>query len=99
MEWFNAFLENWVLDAAQHWLVSSCLGFAAFWLTLTIFSAPLYTMSSLRRLPTSRAVIYGILACSLLLGISLALASHAWLDGFVSWWSTPLGPPLGGFSG
>jgi hypothetical protein len=100
MEWFNAFWENWILDAAGHFLLASALGFAACWLTQIMLYVPLSIISNLRRSPISRVVTCGMLVCSLLLGIAFALISHAWLDGFVSWWQTPLSPPLdiGGIS-
>jgi hypothetical protein len=94
MEWLNAFLHNWVLDAAHHWLLASSLGFVASWWMLTTFYAPLSMVYGLLRLPVSRAAIYGILICCLLAGLSLALLSHSWLDGFATWYRTPLGPPL-----
>lgn len=101
MEWINAFIHNWVLDAAGHLVLAWSLGFAASWLMLTIFYAPLSMVYAYRRLPMPRAAIFGILALCLLAGISLALLSHAYLDGFSLWYSAPLGPPLdyGGSNG
>lgn len=85
---------DWVVDASMHFWLASLLGLLAYWLTLTIFFAPCFILEHLTGKPTPRAVIYGMLILSLLLGILLAFMSHAWLDGFVSWWQTPLGPPL-----
>jgi len=87
---------DWVADGSQHFLLASLAGLLAFWWTLTIFSAPLFILERLTGRLTPQVVIYGILALSLLLAISLAFISHAWLDGFAAWWVTPLGLPLGG---
>jgi hypothetical protein len=94
MAWIDAFMHNWVLDAAGHFLLASVLGLLAFWLTQIIFYVPLSMMYQLLRFPMPRAAIYGILALCLLLGMCFALISHAWLDGFAIWYITPSGPAL-----
>lgn len=94
MEWLEAFFENWVLDAARHWLLAFGLGVLVSWWMLTMLHALLSILSHLLRLPISRVAIYGILILCLAACVVVAWYSHAALDGFVTWWHTPLGPPL-----
>ena len=89
---------DWIADGSQHFLLASLAGLLAFWWTLITFSAPCFILERLTGKLTRRGVIYGMIILSLLLGISLAFISHAWLDGFASWYQTPLGPPLEGNS-
>jgi hypothetical protein len=94
MAWVDAFIHKWVLDAVGHFLLASFLGLLAFWWTQIILYVPLSMVCNLRRSIPSRAAICGILALCLLLGICFAFISHAWLDGFATWYITPQGPPL-----
>jgi CHASE2 domain-containing sensor protein len=93
LQWLTFILDT-LADEQKHFLLSSvmgCLGFAWTWITLF---ASFYGVACLTRRPTSTAVAYGILICSLLVGVSFALAAHWGLDYWQQLYTTPLNPPL-----
>lgn len=93
MIWTN-FLLDYLADGSKHFLLAVFLGWLAFsWMWTTLFAGLSGVVFLTQRKP-STAVVYGILTCCLLAGLSAALASHWALDYYTSWYFAPLGPPL-----
>lgn len=92
-QWID-FLINALTDESYHFWLALASGLLGCWLTLTMFSAPFWILEGLTRRHIPTAVACGILICSLLAGVSFALASHWGLDYLSTWLNAPLGPPL-----
>ncbi len=90
MEWLD-FIILVVTDESKHFLFSAAWGSVGFLLTWTILSVLYFILGLPKKLPVA---VYGILICSLLVGLSFALQAHWLLDYLSTWYVTPLGPPL-----
>ena len=88
------FLIDLVTDEGKHFALSAFMGVLAFLLMWIILSAGVWVVERLTHRKASMAVDYGMAICSLLLGLSAALASHWLLDYAALWYITPLGPGL-----
>ena len=93
MTWMDYldFVILWATDWLRHFSLAVFLGLLAYYLTLTILSVLLRVMRI-----SSKDTDAGcfIRFCSLLVGLSVSLASHALLDSLAIWWVTPIDPPL-----
>jgi hypothetical protein len=87
-------IHNLLLDEGKHFLFSSLVGGSASCLTLIICYALSCAWERLTRRKMSTAAVFFTIGLCLLAGLSAALLSHAFLDGFSLWYVTPLGPPL-----
>ena len=92
MQW--DFLIDLLTDASKHWLLAFSVGALVFSLTSTMWYVLSLAYLLLTRRRVSTVVDCGIFISCLLVGLSLALASHWGLDYFSIWWDTPLGPAL-----
>jgi hypothetical protein len=93
MEWI-LFLTSLLVDESKHFGLSLLMGSLGFYWTATIFCVSSWVWVTLTSKKMNTAVGYCMLIMCLLAGIALGLFSHAWLDGFSLWYSTPSGPPL-----
>lgn len=87
-------IMDWLIEPVQHSVLAFLLGCLAFYLILTIFGQLVRVLgySTLYEVPSGLAI--SIVIFSLLLAISIALASHFFFDQLYSWYTTPLDPPL-----
>lgn len=93
MNWDGFFvLTNLLKQAGLHWLFSAVAGVLEFLLIATIFSAA-YRAWRGTALPNIR-VRYSILGLALCCAFLAAFTAHCYLDGWVSWYTTPVNAPL-----
>ena len=87
-------IGHWIIQPAMHYSVGFAAGALGSLLTSIICYA-LYKWAS----PSSQSEIFtvakfGMIMLVVLVGVSAGLLSHAWLDSFSTWLSTPLNPPM-----
>lgn len=77
----------------MHFLLACIAAFAAVSLILTIFSIVrrIWPRSAFWEVKQIRPFTIGLM---LFCGLAAAWASHVYLDAWVAWYTTPLGPPL-----
>ena len=92
LEWWN--LVDWLIDPAQHFLLAFTAGALVFWLTSIISYVSILAWERGTHQRVSSDVVFGIVICSLLLGVSAVLVSHYGLDFGWQLYSMPLNPPL-----
>jgi len=102
MTWIHSLAEI-IMDTPNLFWIASVLGLLAFYMTWITLFAMLSGAVFLSQRQPGRVIVYGIIVCSMLVGIAAGLASHWALDILSNTLTTPLGPPLeieiGGLSG
>ena len=85
---------NWITQPVSHFLLAFAAGSLACLLIMTIFFALLKWASPSYLSKEYMVASYGTLILSLLVGLSVGLLSHGYLDSFSTWLTTPLNPPI-----
>lgn len=96
MDWFNIvyFVTHYAADASKHFGLAFLAGSLAFFLIWTTLHVVYWGLRRLTRWPGNTGVGFCITCLSLLGSLSMALLSHAALDAYSIWFTTPLGPSL-----
>ena len=85
-------VTNLLKDSGLHFLFSGLAGLLEFLLIVTISSAAYRLWSGSASANT--AVRYSILGLGLVCAFLAAFTAHCYLDGWVSWYTTPLNEPM-----
>lgn len=93
-ETLGEFIRATFLDEGKHFLLAFSLGSLAYALISIICYVLSCAWERLTHRRMSMAAVCFTVGLCLLAGVSVALLSHAWLDGFSLWYTSPLGPPL-----
>jgi hypothetical protein len=86
------FVTDYLEPSATHFLFSGLVGLIVFCLTQTILYAAYLIFRGNARLTLGLSLFTAGLG--LVLAFIAAFYAHALLDGFLDWWTTPLGLPL-----
>ena len=91
IDWIDLLIDL-ITDESKHILYSGLLfafGYLLTWIILYVLFSLLWP-----EWKKQSVVVFSIRICCLLVGCSLALAGHYYVDYAATWWETPLGPPL-----
>lgn len=87
-------LADYLADASMHFAFSAIVGLLACLPILTTLFVCYSSWARGGRRRMSTVAVCGIVCILLLVGGGAALATHAALDGYAEFYTTPLGPPL-----
>jgi len=87
-------IMDFLADPSAHYIAGVLAGFLAWRLTLTMLRAQFYDWELGRWKGINTVAAFFTVGFGLSLFFALVVLSHALLDGYTSWYTTPQNPPL-----